>query len=322
MNSPPGAARVLVASDNADDATGIVEQLKRDFAQIRTSTDPDKAVDDFEACQPGVLVLGFNTIDKAKAYALALYRDSRMVLDHAHRTVLLCDKDEIRLAFDLCRQGSFDDYVPYWPHAHDGLRLSMCIWNVARQNMAAPDEGPNHVDLIAHVRQLGAMRSVVRELIDESEARANLGQSLRDRLLPHLDALGGLAEKVRKIQPIVMIVDDDEFSRTLAERTLDGKGYELVFAPDGMTALAMLQRERPDLILMDVNLPDIDGVALTQRLKALPGLAEIPVVMVTGEARRETLESSISAGAAGFIVKPFVREALIAKLDRFLSTTA
>lgn len=322
MKPPTASMRILVASDNADDATRIIEQLKRDFADIRASTDADRAVADFEACRPAVLVLAFNTVDKARSYALELYRSSEMVNQHTHRTVLLCNKDEIRTAFDLCKEGSFDDYVPYWPHLHDGLRLSMCIWNVARQNVPRPAEGPSHLDLIVHVRQLGAMRSVVRQLVAEGEAKFGLGQSLQDRLVPFLDALGSLTEKVRKIQPVVMIVDDDEVARVLTEKALDGRGYELVFAADGMTALGMLRRGRPDLILMDVNLPDIDGVELTQRLKALPGLAEVPVVMVTGEARRETLESSMSAGAAGFIVKPFGREALIAKLDRFLSTTA
>jgi CheY-like chemotaxis protein len=69
---------------------------------------------------------------------------------------------------------------------------------------------------------------------------------------------------------------------------------------------------------MDVMLPGRDGVELTQRLKADPALAAIPVVMLTGEARREILVRSMEAGAADFIVKPFTPDALIAKLARFL----
>jgi len=83
--------------------------------------------------------------------------------------------------------------------------------------------------------------------------------------------------------------------------------------------VSLLRRHPTDLILMDVNLPDISGITLTQRLKLLADFAGIPVVMVTSDGRRETIEDSLKAGAADFIVKPFAREAVIKKLDRFLS---
>jgi CheY-like chemotaxis protein len=81
----------------------------------------------------------------------------------------------------------------------------------------------------------------------------------------------------------------------------------------------MLRRVRPSVILMDINLPDIDGIALTRNVKAAPHLAGIPILMLTGDATRETLASSMSAGASDFIVKPFTREALVFKLTRILS---
>lgn len=62
----------------------------------------------------------------------------------------------------------------------------------------------------------------------------------------------------------------------------------------------------------------MDGVALTRKLKAVPHLAEVPILMLTGDARREILASSIAAGAAGFIVKPFTRETLVGKIEHFL----
>ena len=67
---------------------------------------------------------------------------------------------------------------------------------------------------------------------------------------------------------------------------------------------------------MDINLPGMDGLALTQWLKASPTFAHIPVIMLTGEATRESIERSKAVGAADFIVKPFSREALLAKLSR------
>ncbi|HWK84644.1 MAG TPA: response regulator [Caldimonas sp.] len=122
----------------------------------------------------------------------------------------------------------------------------------------------------------------------------------------------------RRERPIVLLVEDDEFSHQLVAITLQSRNVELVFESEGDAALERIRRVRPDLVLMDVNLPGRDGVELTQRLKADPALAAIPVVMLTGEARREILVRSMEAGAADFIVKPFTPDALIAKLARFL----
>jgi two-component system, chemotaxis family, chemotaxis protein CheY len=69
---------------------------------------------------------------------------------------------------------------------------------------------------------------------------------------------------------------------------------------------------------MDINLPDIDGVTLLAQLKAVQSLADTPVLMLTGVARRQVIESSMDAGAAGFIVKPFTREALVSKVQKVL----
>jgi CheY-like chemotaxis protein len=141
---------------------------------------------------------------------------------------------------------------------------------------------------------------------------------LHDQLAPHRAGMRDFAKKLGQAHWIVMVVDDDEIARKLIAKALEEQKYELLFAQDGAAALGVLRRTRPNLILMDINLPDIDGVTLTRRLKATPHLANIPVLMLTGDARRETLDSSMSAGAAGFIVKPFTRDSLVAKLDRFL----
>lgn len=121
-----------------------------------------------------------------------------------------------------------------------------------------------------------------------------------------------------RARPIVMLVEDDEFSHQLVAITLESQNIELVAESDGAAALDRIRSVQPDLILMDIMLPGRDGVELTQHLKADPALADIPVVMLTGEARRETLVRSMEAGAADFIVKPFTPDALIAKLTKFL----
>src|SRR5665213_2951504 len=141
MKPYPASARILIASDNADDAAQIIRQLKGEFADIRSSTDSDSAVEDFEGFEPDVLILAFDVVEKAKGYALGLYRFSQKVSDHGHRTILLCNKDEIHEAFELCKKGSFDDYVLYWPQAQDGLRLMMSVLSAARHVIAPPPRG-------------------------------------------------------------------------------------------------------------------------------------------------------------------------------------
>jgi CheY-like chemotaxis protein len=158
-----------------------------------------------------------------------------------------------------------------------------------------------------------------------------------DHYLPHPDAAdpGRLATSVRlalrlarsgppatlpRSRPIVLMVEDDEFTHQLVAVTLDSQDIELVFESDGAVALERIRAVRPDLVLMDVVLPGRDGVELTQGMKTDPELASIPVVMVTGEARREILMRSMEAGASDFIVKPFTPDALIAKLVKFLPT--
>jgi CheY-like chemotaxis protein len=380
------AARVLVASNNVDDAAQLVARLKEEFADVRASTHPEKEVDDFEAFEPQVLVLAFEDIEKAQSYALGLYRFSRKISAHAHRTVLLCHKDQVRAAFALCKKGSFDDYVLYWPHAQDGLRLTMSVLSALRQIASTVMQGPSHVELVSHVRQVNAMQSVIDDQLREGERRARaatgsltqaestvlagidklhellagrvdivdvkdaaalgrafdilksdpvsrafkttasavehatstLVSNFRERLAPHIQALGALGDQISKTRPVIMLVDDDRMMQSLVAGALHDTAYELLSAHDGTAALSLLRRKRPDLILMDINMPDISGIMLTRRLKLMPDFAGLPVVMLTSEGRRESIEGSLKAGALDFVVKPFTKEALIKKLDRFL----
>jgi CheY-like chemotaxis protein len=125
-----------------------------------------------------------------------------------------------------------------------------------------------------------------------------------------------------KRRSVVLLVEDDEVLHTLVAAMLESEPVDLVFETDGAAAFERVNAVSPDLVLMDVMLPGGDGVALTERIKSTPDLAAIPVVMLSGEARLETLVRSMEAGAADFIVKPFTREALIAKLGKYLPAAA
>ncbi|HEY2558820.1 MAG TPA: response regulator [Caldimonas sp.] len=140
----------------------------------------------------------------------------------------------------------------------------------------------------------------------------------RDAAVPAPAAApGSPAAKAERRRPVVVVVEDDETLHALVTAML-APDVELVFESDGAAAFDRIHAIGPDLVLMDIMLPGRDGVAITEQIKSSPALAAIPVVMLTGEARFDTLVRSMQAGAADFIVKPFTRDALVAKLAKFL----
>lgn len=145
---------------------------------------------------------------------------------------------------------------------------------------------------------------------------------LKTALAPQLESARALKAMADEVRPLVLIVDDDEFQHTLLKKLLAEARLDLIFATTGIEALAMLRRHRPDLILMDVELPDIDGVEATRRLKALDHLAAIPIIMITGHSEKTVVVDAVKAGAAGFVVKPYDKAALLAKVRGLLHLPA
>jgi len=150
---------------------------------------------------------------------------------------------------------------------------------------------------------------------------------LAARIAPPSSAMGPPPAAATEAAPakrrsVVLVVEDDEVLHTLVAAMLESEPVDLVFETDGAAAFDRVNAVCPDLVLMDVMLPGGDGVALTERIKSTPDLAAIPVVMLSGEARLDTLVRSMEAGAADFIVKPFTREALLAKLAKYLPVAA
>jgi len=122
----------------------------------------------------------------------------------------------------------------------------------------------------------------------------------------------------RAPRPRVLVVEDDPFAAKLVVAALAAEGVDADVAGDAVQARSKLRESHPVAILMDVNLPGTDGLALTEYLKANPALAHIPVIMATGEAKREVIARSIALGAVGFIVKPLTRESLMSKLGPYV----
>ena len=116
----------------------------------------------------------------------------------------------------------------------------------------------------------------------------------------------------------ILYVEDNADNRMLIRRVLMAEGYAVVEAGGARDALQKIQGMRPDLILMDVNMPDTDGYSLTAEIKARPGFASVPIIAVTANVMRGDRERSLEAGCDGYIQKPIDIDILTSQIERFL----
>ena len=104
--------------------------------------------------------------------------------------------------------------------------------------------------------------------------------------------------------PKILLVEDNEMNRDMLSRRLMRKGYEVVMALDGVQGLAMARSEAPDLILMDMSLPEMDGWETTRRLRAIEEIRNIPVIALTAHAMSGDREKALEAGCDDYDTKP------------------
>lgn len=376
---------ILVASDDLGDADLVKRLLTAEFAKIFISTTQDKAVEDFDLRRPDVLVLAFHTLEKAELYYLGLYRMSRTIQAHPHRTVILCGKDDVKRVSELCMQQYFDDYILFWPMNHDAPRLPMSVHLAIRELTAAQHTGPSVAEFAAQARQLAELEKLLDRQVTlggqhieaaslaMERAKENVGAALdgftrrlgqgelkevvevknvegleremmrlkqeeiqhhltvasesvqplkqwshefRQEYAPHLESARALNAMANSIKPKILVVDDDDFQHKMIAKILGAENYEFVFARSGAEAMSALRNIRPDLILMDVMMPDMDGLEVTRRLKTSPQFASMPVMMISGKSEGNIILNCMKAGAADFVVKPFEMEKLKAKVAR------
>ena len=291
---------VLIASNSAADAGLVQELLLQTCSRMIISAHTENHLSDFGTHLPDVLVLAFKNLADAKLYYQELCQSSQLMASHTYRTVLLCRKEELKEAYDLCRQEDFDDYVLFWPMSFDATRLSMSV--------------------------LHAMRAIhaLRQLKGKSPPKSQIKPPPRPESVskPKPKASSSRAEKSSKrgppAKPLVMLIDDEIFQHNLVRYLLSGMECDFIFAFSGTEAIAKLQYAKPSLILMDVLMPGMNGVDLTRHLKSIPDKEDIPIIMVTGNSDKDVVEQSLQAGAVDFLVKPFSQDMFLKKLQRFL----
>ncbi len=120
----------------------------------------------------------------------------------------------------------------------------------------------------------------------------------------------------------ILLVEDNEMNRDMLSRRLIRKGYEIVIAVDGQQGVAMAASEKPDLILMDMSLPIIDGWAATRQIKEVQALSSIPIIALTAHAMEADRDKALEAGCDDYDTKPVDLKRLLGKIDHLLDTTS
>ena len=382
-------ASILIASDSGTTAALMKKLLEGEFQKIFTAIHPHALAEDFDRHRPGVLVLAFSSLEKSERYNLGLYRQSHEIQRQPHRTIVICHKDEVQRAYELCRDEIFDDYVLFWPLAFDGPRLPMAVHNALRELAASTAGVLTPTEITLQVRRLAELEALWKQGMTQGEqtiestcqaiaqAEKAIGAALTgfskqlaegklpglpngkqakvlehafDRLkqesiepslheavetvqplkkwadnfrkasVPHIESIRSLNAMVEHIQQTVMVVDDDAFQLKLVGKMLQGDGYRPVLVSSGIETLNMLRKIQPDIILMDISMPNMDGLEVTRRIKGVARFANIPIIMITSNSEEDVVNKSLKAGAIGFMVKPLNQIALIGRIAKVLAT--
>jgi CheY-like chemotaxis protein len=381
--------RLLVASESVDDAELVRDLLRAEFQSVEISCAATAGAEDFERVRPQVVLLAFETLEKAKLYCAALDRSPTKDRLSVHRTIALCTRNELREAYALCRARSFDDYVLFWPMNHDAPRLLMAVHQALLFIGMAEAAAVSTNESTAEGRSLTQLQEALEALLrDSDEGMANAGRSVdvadaelkralglegetwlgagdasdergqrpmrarlerlhRELIAPPMrEASVSIAEARRSLnagrmalaprhgsnqrphdlagraRPSVLVVDDDETQCKLISQALSAVHILVRCSLSGEEALRALRESRPDVILMDIDLPDTNGIELTRVIRTVPGFAKVPVVMITGHSDKDAVMGSLGAGATGFLVKPLTRQKLYGQINAVLGWKA
>ena len=125
-----------------------------------------------------------------------------------------------------------------------------------------------------------------------------------------------------EVKSTILYVEDNPDNRMLVRRILTAENYKLLEATNAVQAINLLETTTPDLILMDINMPDMDGYTLTTRIRTMPGLERVPILALTANVMRGDKEKTLEAGCDGYIQKPLDVDQLIREIEKFLARRA
>jgi DNA-binding response OmpR family regulator len=119
-------------------------------------------------------------------------------------------------------------------------------------------------------------------------------------------------------QKTILVIDDQKEFAQLVKRSLEQEGFDVILAPDGLSGLRIAEKNRPDLVVLDLTMPDIDGLEVCQQLRADPRKRQLPILMLSARASAADRVLGLDTGADDYLVKPFVPQELVARVKALL----
>lgn len=310
------ADKIMLASNSQAMIDTIKALLKDEFRHLDVCVhfNAEVVAQAFRKSQSDVLVLAFEELESAIRVREVISRVWQ-TSDKPFHAIVLCKKDTAAKAYQLSKQRYFYDYVVFWPLGYDPYRLIMSVHQAMDDLGYNADIQSQRLELETRRQRVKAVSRLVEQLLTDQKARkAELETTLRTALnkltLPTM-----IHQNPVKDKPLqVLVVDDDEFQCRLLQKILEEAHYQVFIALSGEDALSQLEQLKPDFILLDVIMPNISGVETLRQLKNNPELADIPVIMISGNKEKEIVLDCIMLGATNYIVKPVNKEVLLSHL--------
>jgi len=141
---------------------------------------------------------------------------------------------------------------------------------------------------------------------------------LKQECAPHLECAESLSAMAHQLSKLILVVDDDAFQRKVIGQILEAGKYRIALAASGEEAIKTLEKERPAVILMDFEMPGMNGIEVILQIKSIAKYSDIPIIMLTARSDKDVLNASAMAGVIDFIAKPCKRDMLIEKISKIL----
>ncbi len=377
---------VLIVGDSRSTLGEVVEWVSSETSEFDTALGEGRAVRLRRGARYELVIVCAESVESSAELRERLVTEfDREQGDDLPAMILLCNKQELREAYELCDSGAFDNYVLFRP-IYDPYRLQLAIrsglrYRRAQRNIAAMRDdmrtvggtaaqmeelnaafGDESRQLVQRTRarleeigaQIGGRIEAVGRQLEAAEGDTSsawvdrvrdclrtqaaeavqgqlevAGEELENWVVEWIDehvtrqasAVGSLhdtcADSLRR-SATILLVEDEPFSARVTQAMLVRHGYEVVWASNGADAIRKANGASPQLILLDLVLPDISGDEVVRRMRAVPRLRRIPVIVLSGVAEKSTVENLVRLGIDGYQIKPPVEERLVTQVQAIL----
>lgn len=315
---------VLLIAEDALDRDPMARLVPTEYRLTVVHTELEAAAIAYTQAQPDVLLLAINDLDTSATFRTDLLRKCEVGDHDAPMAVALCFNRHSAQAGELCMRGVFDDFATAKPTPHpERILLALRRAKAAKQmRLDLVELRQRLTSAQSQFEALGTLQQSLSQALSKLQAQAPEAASPDGELGTISASLARMAAQGRSAcvgsAKKVLIVDDDEMMREILGAALESGGYEARFATSAQQAVEMLEAERMALILMDLMMPGLDGLAATRKIRGLPNYRSVPIIVVSGHGDRDSVRSSRSVGANDFLVKPVDQDRLLEKVRRYV----